>query len=47
MAAGSASEVTVALRIAVAKRYVTTAEVADVEAMLDRIRAMLYRLTAR
>jgi len=47
MAAGSASEVTVALRITVAKRYLTTAEVADVEAMLDRIRAMLYRLTAR
>lgn len=45
MAAGSASEVTVALRIAVAKRYVTAAELAEVEALLDRIRAMLYRLT--
>jgi four helix bundle protein len=45
MAAGSASEVTVALRIAVAKRYVTTAELVEVEAVLDRIRAMLYRLT--
>ena len=47
MAAGSASEVTVALRIAVAKRYVTAAEVANVEAVLDRVRAMLYRLTQR
>ena len=45
MAAGSASEVTVALRIAVAKRYVTTAEIAELDAVLDRIRAMLYRLT--
>ncbi len=47
MAAGSASEVTVALRIAIAKRYVSAAEVADVEAMLDRVRAMLFRLTRR
>ncbi|MDQ3299442.1 MAG: four helix bundle protein [Myxococcota bacterium] len=47
MAAGSASEVTVALRIAVAKRYVSTAEIAEVEALLDRVRAMLYRLTQR
>ncbi len=47
MAAGSASEVTVALRIAVAKRYVTATEIADAEAVLDRVRAMLYRLTAR
>ena len=31
IAAGSASEVTVALRIAVAKQYITTAEVAEVE----------------
>ncbi|MBC7977106.1 MAG: four helix bundle protein [Myxococcales bacterium] len=45
MAAGSASEVTVALRIAVAKRYLTTAELADLELILDRVRAMLYRLT--
>jgi len=44
MAAGSASEVTVALRIAIAKRYVTEAEVAPVEEALDRVRAMLYRL---
>jgi four helix bundle protein len=45
MAAGSASEVTVALRIAVAKRYVTPAEIAELDAVLDRVRAMLYRLT--
>lgn len=45
MAAGSASEVTVALRIAVAKRYVTTAELAELDVVLDRVRAMLYRLT--
>ena len=45
MAAGSASEVTVALRIAVAKHYVTAAELAEIELLLDRIRAMLYRLT--
>src|SRR5262245_63181842 len=45
MAAGSASEVTVALRIAVAKRYITEAEAAEVDAALDRVRAMLYRLT--
>lgn len=45
IAAGSASEVTVALRIAVAKRYVLAADVAEVEALLDRVRAMLYRLT--
>jgi four helix bundle protein len=45
MAAGSAAEVTVALRIAVAKRYVLAAEVAELEATLDRVRAMLWRLT--
>jgi four helix bundle protein len=45
MAAGSASEVTVALRIAVAKQYITAEEAADVDAALDRVRAMLYRLT--
>jgi four helix bundle protein len=45
MAAGSASEVTVALRIAVAKGYITATEAAEVDAVLDRVRAMLYRLT--
>jgi four helix bundle protein len=47
-AAGSASEVTVALRIAVAKGYVTAAEAAEaaeVDEVLDRVRAMLYHLT--
>ena len=47
MAAGSASEVTVALRIAVAKQYVSAADVAPAEELLDRLRAMLYRLTRR
>ena len=45
IAAGSATEVGVALRIAVAKRYVTAAEVAEVDEVLDRVRAMLWRLT--
>jgi four helix bundle protein len=45
MAAGSASEVTVALRIAVAKGYITESEAAEVDVVLDRVRAMLYRLT--
>jgi four helix bundle protein len=45
IAAGSASEVTVALRIAVAKGYITVVEAAEVDAVLDRVRAMLYRLT--
>ena len=45
MAAGSASEVSVALRIALAKRYVSAADLAPVEELLDRVRAMLYRLT--
>ena len=45
MARGSAGELTVALRIAVAKRIVTRDEHAPVDALLDRVRAMLYRLT--
>jgi four helix bundle protein len=45
MADGSASEVTTALRIAVAKRYISPADFAEIDAVLDRIRAMLYRLT--
>jgi len=45
MAAGSASEVTTALRIAVAKRYIAPAEFAEIDSVLDRLRAMLYRLT--
>ena len=47
MAAGSASEVTVALRIALAKRYVTKADLAEVDKPLDQVRAMLFRLTHR
>ena len=45
MAAGSASELTTALRIAVAKRYIAEHERAAVEQPLDRVRAMLFRLT--
>ena len=44
MADGSASEVTTALRIAVAKRYITAEQFAAVDVLLDRVRAMLYRL---
>ena len=45
MAAGSAGEVTTALRIALAKGYITADEAAEVDAVLDRVRAMLYQLT--
>jgi len=44
MAEGSAAEVTVALRIAIARRYVTSSDLVEVETLLDRVRAMLYRL---
>ena len=47
MAAGSASEVTTALRITVAKRYISPAELAEIDAVLDRVRAMLFRITPR
>ena len=47
MAAGSASELTVGLRIAQAKGYVTKQDLAEVEGPLDQVRAMLYRLTHR
>ena len=47
MAAGSASEVTTALRIAVLRRYITRDDFAAVDADLDRVRAMLFRLTRR
>jgi four helix bundle protein len=46
-AAGSNAEVRAALRVAVAWRYVQAAEVAPIEAMLDRIAGMLYGLGAR
>jgi four helix bundle protein len=45
MAAGSASEITVALRIALSKQYITATDVAHVEELLDRVRAMLWKLT--
>lgn len=45
MADGSASEVTTALHIAVRKRYITAEQLAAIDATLDRVRAMLYRLT--
>jgi hypothetical protein len=44
-AAGSASELTTALRIARARGYITPADFAAVDAVLDRVRAMLWRLT--
>ena len=44
-AAGSASELTTALRIARARGYITPADFAVVDATLDRVRAMLWRLT--
>ena len=44
-AAGSASELTTALRIARARSYITPADFAAVDLALDRVRAMLWRLT--
>ena len=44
-AAGSAAEVTVALQLARARGYVGASELAPVDALLDRVRAMLWRLT--
>ena len=44
-AAGSASELTTALRIAQARGYITPAEFAAVDVKLDRVRGMLWRLT--
>jgi len=44
-AAGSASELTTALRIARARGYITPADFAAVYATLDRVRALLWRLT--
>jgi four helix bundle protein len=44
-AAGSASELTTALRIARARGYITPADFATVDATLDRVRALLWRLT--
>ena len=44
-AAGSANELTTALRLARARGIITAAEHAAIEAPLDRVRAMLWRLT--
>ena len=44
-AAGSASELTTALRIAKARGYISASDFAAIDAPLDRVRAMLWRLT--
>jgi four helix bundle protein len=44
-AAGSASELTTALRIARARGYISAADFDAVDTALDRVRAMLWRLT--
>ena len=44
-AAGSAAELTTALRIARIRGYITAEDFAAVDALLDRVRAMLWRLT--
>lgn len=44
-AEGSASELTTALRIARSRRFITPDDYATVDASLDRVRAMLWRLT--
>ena len=44
-AAGSARELTTGLRIAKSLRYITAADYDTIDAALDRVRAMLWRLT--
>ena len=44
-AAGSAQELTTALRQARARRCITPEEYAHIDELLDRVRAMLWRLT--
>jgi four helix bundle protein len=46
-AAGSNHETRAALRVAVAWGYVADADIAEGEALLDRVAAMLHRLGAR
>jgi len=46
VAAGSAAEVDTALRLAVAWGYLDEADLATSFELLDRIRAMLWRLTS-
>ena len=45
IAKGSAGEVTVALRVAVARQYITCADRDYVDEPLDRVRAMLFKMT--
>ena len=45
MAAGSAGELSAAMRIARLRDYISDADYAHVDEELDRVRAMLYRLT--
>jgi four helix bundle protein len=45
IAAGSAGETAVALRLALAWGYLDPAELAAVQALLGRVQAMLWRLT--
>ena len=44
-AAGSARELTTGLRIAKSLRYITQSNYDTIDAALDRVRAMLWRLT--
>jgi len=44
-AAGSAAELTTGLRFARARGYISPTEFATIDAPLDRVRAMLWRLT--
>ena len=44
-AAGSARELTTALRIAKGHRYITQGDYDHIDEALDRVRAMLWRLT--
>jgi four helix bundle protein len=46
-AAGSNHETRAALRVAVAWGYISESEIAEGEALLDRVAAMLHRLGAR
>ena len=46
-AAGSASESRAALRVAIGWRHITPAEAASAQALLDRIVAILWKLTHR
>ena len=45
MAYGSAQEVTTALQIAVTKHYISADDYAHLDELLDKVRAMTYKLT--